>query len=633
MVYGILLQSLDWFLQNARDFAVRLQAIRRLVAILICDVVGYTRLMEQDESGTWERIKSLRRELIDPAIGRWNGRLVKTTGDGFLSEFPSVSDAISCGRSIQHRLRELGDPPERALVMRIGIDVGDVIIDEDDVFGETVNIASRLQTLSPPGGLCISHRAYQQLGNRTSIAVEDIGECQVRNLSRTVPALVWRPELDRTTPSGAVAGWQSAVTTKEMDAAAPRASVAAAPAPILAAAATLEPSIAILPFANISGDPEQAFFADGIAEDITTQLAKFNSLFVTSRASAFAYRENNRDAHQIGRELGVDYVVEGSVRKIRDQVRITVQMVDVTNGRHVWAEKYDRTMEDLFAVQDEITETIVGTLAGRVEADRVSKAHRQPTNNLRAYELVLKGLALHKSGVESYEQMADAAKLFRQATELDPNYARAHAWRACSAARMWPRNASPDELLRLIQEAMGHCRRALELDPDEAEAHRVMGALYLLLKNFQQAEHHIERALAINPNHSLIAIKAATFFSYAGRPERAEPLIRRAMRLKPFHPDWYWLELGLCLFVAARYDEAVSAFEKAQDAAEEHRQTYLSACQALLERKEDAAASRGRALALNPGFSAEQFVGTQRFRNSADAARLRDGLRAAGLPL
>jgi adenylate cyclase len=600
---------------------------RRLSAILMSDVVGYTRLMEKSETGTWARLKSLRTDLLQPCIDAHGGRLIKTTGDGLLAEFPSVAAAVGCARQVQGEIaeHERQELPERAITFRMGIDVGDVIVDEDDVYGETVNIAARLQTVSPPGGFCLSRRAYENLGDRHALAVEDIGDCAVRNLSRPVPALIWRPSLDQQRLGGVTPRWQSAVIEQDRDAVAPRRH-GTQPLP------PERSSVAILQFENMHEDAEQRYFADGLVEDVTAQLSRFRSLFVISRTSALAYRGTDRDVREIGKELGVEYVVEGSVRRAGDRIRVSARMIDVADGRHMWAEKYDRTIEDIFTVQDEITELVVATVAGRVEADRLSKGLREPTHNLQAYDLVLRGLALHRSGIESYQQMTDAADLFRQATELDPNYARAFAWRACSAARLWPKKRTPAEFKRHIDEAIEYCRRSLELDADDAEAHRVMGALFLMRRDYDQAEKHMERALAINPNHAFVSIKAGNFFCYAGRPERAELLIRRAMRLNPFHPDWYWYELGLCHFVDGRYDEAVEDFHKAEQAAPEFREAYRAACCAILGRDEAAAACRRDLMAVNPEFTIRWFMATQPFRDAAPADSLRDALTTVGFP-
>lgn len=599
---------------------------RRLSAILVSDIVGYTTLMERDETGTWQQVKFLQSTLLEPAIATHQGRLIKTTGDGLLAEFPSVAAAVGCARQIQSEMAERADQqlPDTAILFRVGIDVGDVIVDDGDVYGEAVNIAARLQAISPPGGFCLSRRAYENLGDRHALALEDIGECAVRNLSRPLPALTWRPGLDQLKIEGAIAPWRSAIAEQDRDAIAPHNTGAILP--------PVKSSVAVLPFESLTQDPEQRYFAEGLVEDVTAQLSRFRSLFVISRTSSVVYRGSNKDVREIGKELGVEYIVEGSVRRAGDRIRVNAQMIEVVDGRQLWAERYDRTIEDIFAVQDEIAEAVVATVAGRVEADRLSKAQRKPTANLLAYDLVLQGLALHRSGIESYQQMADAAELFRQATELDPNYARAYVWRACSAARLWPKKRTSSEIQHQVGEAIEYCRRSLELDPDDAEAHRVMGALCLMRRDYEQAEKHVTRALAINPNHAFVAVKAANFFCYVDQTERAEALVHRAMRLNPFHPDWYWYELGLCHFVEAKYDEAAQDFHKAEQAALEFREAYRAACFVLLGRDEEAAESRKALMVGYPEFTISWFMATQPFRDATHAARLKHALADAGFP-
>ena len=350
---------------------------RRLAAILAADMVGYSRLMEADETGTLARLKTHRLELIDPAIAKNKGRLIKTAGDGMLVEFSSVADAVACAVEIQRRMagRNSDAAPGREIRFRIGINLGDVISEDDDIFGDGVNVAARLQELAEPGGICVSGAIRDQAGDRLGVAFEDLGEQSVKNLTR--PIRVFRVCLDEH-------------------------GTAALPAPAKAArpktpvgAVTDKPSIAVLPFANMSGEPEQEFFADGLTEDIITALSRFRDLFVISRNSAFVYKNQAVKIQDVAAEFGVQYVVEGSVRKAGNRVRVTVQLIDAESDRHVWAERYDRELEDIFAIQDEVTAAIVATLPGRVEAAGHERVKRKPTDNLAAYECVLAGKVLH----------------------------------------------------------------------------------------------------------------------------------------------------------------------------------------------------------------------------------------------
>src|SRR5579871_3037389 len=347
---------------------------RRLAAVLAADMVGFSWLIEVDETGTLARLKAHRIELIDPAIAKNHGRIIKTTGDGLLVEFHSIVDAVLCAAEIQRRMarRNADLPPARSMQFRIGINLGDVIVENDDIFGDGVNIASRLETLAEPGGICVSAAVRDQIGQRLDdIAFEDLGDQSVKNIAR--PIRVFRVRLE-----------QDAGVAQE------HAKGAAEPA-----ASSKKPSIAVLPLANMSGDPEQEFFADGLTEDIITELSRFHDLLVISRNSTFVHKGKAVKVQEVAREFGVDFVLEGSVRKAGDRIRVTVQLIDAETDRHVWAERYDRELEDIFAIQDEMTRAIVATLPGRVEAATHDRAKRKHTDNMAAYECVLAARVLH----------------------------------------------------------------------------------------------------------------------------------------------------------------------------------------------------------------------------------------------
>jgi adenylate cyclase len=370
------------------------QAERKLLAILAADVVGYSRLMEVDEAGTLARLKTHRLELIDPTIARHHGRIIKSIGDGLLVEFQSVVDAVECASEIQAGMarRNADVSPARAIQLRIGINLGDVIVDGDDIFGDGVNVAARLEALADPGGICVSAAVREQVGARLDAAFEDLGEQSVKNITR--PIRIYRVS---TSGAGAAAGAAGAGPGK----------------------AGAKPSIAVLPFANISGDPEQEFFADGLTEDIITELSRFRELLVISRNSVFVHKGKPVKVQEVARGFGVDYVVEGSVRKAGDRVRVTVQLIDAETDTHIWAERYDRELKDIFAIQDEITGAVVANLSGRVEAAAHERGARKPTENMAAYECVLAGKILHHRSAR--EANAEAQRLLDRALELDPN--------------------------------------------------------------------------------------------------------------------------------------------------------------------------------------------------------------------
>ncbi len=576
---------------------------RKLTAILSADAVGYSRLMNDDEEATLKTLNT-HRALMTKHIEQHRGRVVDTTGDNLLAEFTSAVDAVTGAVEIQRELAahnaELS--AERRMLFRIGINVGDVIEEKDRIYGDGVNIAARVEGLAKEGGICISGRVYDQVENKLDLAYEFLGDQKVKNITR--PVKVYRVQLETET---AVSDMSERIELPD------------------------KPSVAVLPFNNMSGDPEQNYFADGISEDITTELSRFHSIFVISRNSAFTYRGEAVDVRQAGQELGVEYIVEGSVRKAGRKIRITAQLIAVATGHHVWADRYDREMEDLFAVQDEITETIVSTLVGRIEAADIDRAKRKTTENMVAYDYLLRGLDFHKSGRISMDDSTKAVEMFTKAVELDPGFARAHAWLACATANLWPKNPSREQYDVLLDNAMTEVQKALSLDENECEAHRIMGAIYLQRRQFDRAEYHYSKAVALNPNYAYIAAKVADFLSYTGRPQEAEASVKRAMRLNPHHPDWYWQELGLAYYVGGQYEEAIRTFNRITNLVE-FDYTYLAACCAELGEIEKAKSYIEALLRLMPGASVKYFEETQPFKNNSDLKRLLDALRKAGLP-
>ncbi len=508
---------------------------RRLAVIFAADMVGYSRLMETDEAGTLARLRAHRLELIDPAIAKNRGRIIKTTGDGMLVEFGSVIEAVQCAAEIQRRMarRNADMPPARWIQFRIGINLGDVIIEDGDIFGDGVNVAARLEGLAEAGGICVSQAVRDQIGDRLDVAFEDLGEQAVKNLAR--PIRVFRALLgeDATGPA------PEAKPEK------------------IAGTATDKPAIAVLPFVNMSGDPEQEFFADGLTEDIITALSRFRDLLVISRNSAFVHKGKAVRIQDVAREFGVQYVVEGSVRKAGHRVRVTVQLIDAETDRHVWAERYDRELEDIFAIQDEITAAIVATLPGRVEQASHDRAERKPTDSMAAYELVLAGKVLHHRS--SPDANAEAVRLLERAIALDPKYAHAHAWKACVLGQTWVNNWCADREAtwsRVVEEL----QIALALDDNDSDVHRILAAVSLASDDHDRAHYHQQRGLALNPNNDLILVQQGELLTWLGRADEGIEWIKKAMRLNPYHPERFWSHLGRAYFVARRYGEAVEAF-------------------------------------------------------------------------
>ena len=576
---------------------------RRLSAIVAADVVGYSRLMEADEAGTHARYKTLREEFLDPKVTEYGGRIVKTTGDGTLIEFASAVDAVSHAVDIQRGMAERNTdlPEDTRIVLRLGINVGDIIIDGDDIHGDGVNVAARLESLCEPGGVFISASVHDQVVGKIEAAFDDLGEHTVKNIARPIRVYSARLGPGKATPS--------------------RAPETPLPLPDI-------PSIAVLPFANLSGDAEQEFFADGITEDILTELSRFRDLFVISRTSAFTYKGKNLTVQEVARELGVQYVVEGSVRKAGNRVRITAQLIDAETDRHIWAERYDRDLEDIFAIQDEITQTISATLPGRVEASRRERAQNKPTDSMAAYELVLGGKLLHHRS--NRDRNPEALEMVDRAIAIDPKYAHAHAWKACILGQAWSygwmedADATFEEINRELQ-------IALTLDENDSDVHRILAAVHLTRHEFDKAAFHQDRALALNPNDDLIVVQKGEILTWMGEPEDGISWIEKAIRLNPYHPERFWNHLGRAYFGARRYPEAIAAFQKIA-APDLGPHAFLAAANA---RGGDEAAAKRHAsevLALAPEFSAASHVETLHYANDADRAHLRDALIEAGLP-
>ena len=572
---------------------------RRLIAILASDMAGYSRLMELDEAGTLARLKTHRIELIDPTIERHKGRIIKSTGDGLLAEFASVDAAAQCALTIQRRMirRNSDVPPERRILFRMGLNLGDVIVEDGDVFGDGVNVAARLEQLADVGGICVSDAVHGQLARQPEFRFEDMGEQQVKSIARPIRA--YRLAVDET--SGPAA---------------------------LEPQAAEQPSIAVLAFNNMSSDREQDFFADGLTEDIITALSHFHELTVISRNSTFAFKGKAINVQEFAKTLNVRYVVEGSVRKSGNRVRVTVQVIDAKADKHVWAGRYDRELADIFDIQDDITSAIVATVFGRVEAAEQERVKRKTTENMAAYECLLAAKLLHHRSNRA--DNARAQDLIARAVDLDPNYAHAHAWKACITGQAWVYAWCPDReaAQATVAEELGI---ALGLDDNDSDVHRVLSALNVIQNNHERAVYHQERALGLNPNDDLIVVQQGEVLTWLGRPEEGIEWIKRAMRLNPHHPERFWNHLGRAYFVARRYGEAVDAFSRIS-APDQFHHAFLAGAQTMAGEPRHAAAHAAAVLARDPAFTVESYLTTLHYKNTEDLGHHREALLRAGLP-
>jgi len=572
--------------------------MRRLAAILAADVVGYSRLMGEDEAGTLAALQAHRAEIFDPVIAERGGRLVKLMGDGALVEFPSVVEAVEAALAIQRQVEAARDSSIR---LRIGINLGDVIIDGDDIYGDGVNVAARLEALAEPGGICIASIVHESIGNRIEAEFADAGEHQVKGIDR--PIHVWRWPA-----TGAALAEKAPLALPEI------------------------PSIAILPFDNMSGDPEQEYFSDGITDDIATDLSKVSGLFVIARNATFAYKGGAADWKQVARELGVRYVLEGSVRRAGGKVRINAQLIDANSASHLWAERFDGDWKDIFALQDQITESIVTTLAVTLTRAEQDRAMHKEVRNLQAYDYVLRGTAYHTRMTK--RDNVKAMELFARAIELDPDDAPAHASLAWAltheANHEW--SADPKASLEL---ALEHARRAVFLDAGLAKAHMVLGDIYCWMKRHKQAVAEGHRAIALDPSYADGHMALAYFLITSGQAEEAIGEAQTALRFNPVYAiGLYYEMLGKALYLTKQYEAAMAVLEQgvSRDPNEYGLHQWLAATYAQVGQMDDARTHAKEYLRLYPGVSLQHLAKILPYKSKLDLDHLLDGLRKAGLP-
>jgi len=581
-------------------------ATRRLAAILAADVAGYSRLMGADEEGTLAALKAIRGELSDPKVNEHRGRIVKTTGDGLLIEFASVVDAVRCAVELQAGMaeRNVAVPEEKRIEFRIGINLGDIILD-DDIYGDGVNIAARLEALAEPGGICVSRVVHDQVRDKLDLAFEDMGEQQVKNIAR--PVHVWRVRLG-TKPA------------------------ASASVPL---ALPGKPSIAVLPFQNLSGDPEQEYFADGMVEEIITALSRIRWLFVIARNSSFTYKGRAVDVRQVARELGVRYVLEGSVRKAGNRVRITGQLIDTSTGAHIWAERFDGALDDIFELQDQVAASVAGNIHPKLRQSEFDRAHRKPTENLDAYDLYLRALALRDTHTD--ESMREAIELLKRALAIDPGYTPAKAAIGWSRIHQRSHGRSPVSEAEAA-EAVALARQALEAGKDDPDTLWMAAhTLAMFAGEHAVAAAAIDRALVLNPNSA----RAWMARGYASMNlDQAGPAIEaleRAMRLSPLDSLRRTFTAGRAHahLTADRYEEALEWAERTLREEPGYRGALLAkvvAC-AHLDRIEEARATLRLWIDSMPAVTIARYKALwSRVFTQEKMEMYITGLRKAGLP-
>jgi TolB-like protein/class 3 adenylate cyclase/Tfp pilus assembly protein PilF len=592
---------------------------RKLAAILAADVVGYSRLMGRDESGTLARLRKARAGHLDSVLTKYGGRLVKLTGDGALIEFVSAVDALSAAIEFQQRLSEANSdqPADTALVFRMGLHLGDLIVDGDDLYGDGVNIAARLEAEAPAGGIVISRTVHEAVTGRVDATFEDLGNLVLKNIERPVQAFsVQWERLD----------WQPPVTPEVM--------IAAPGAPQVPLSLPDKPSIAVLPFQNLSGDPEQEYFVDGLVEDIITALSRFKSLFVIARNSSFTYKGKAVDIKQVGRELGVRYVLEGSIRKATNRVRISGQLIESETGTHVWADRFDGALEDVFTLQDVVTEKVIAALAPSVEQAEIERTKRKPTTNLGAYDCYLKGLAVYQP--LSRENLDEATTLFRRAVELDPEHSSALGMLlSCYVGRravgiLRDVESENAEVERLV-------RRAIRIGRDDAVAlgHTAI-AIASILRDLAFAQEQVKRALTLNPNLANAWTNSGWINLWSGDPGTAIQHLSRSIRLDPMGiRGGRASALASAYFFLDRHQEALQwaeGYVRASQSA--HAALRIATASAAFAGMTDQAQMfAARLIEVDPAFRVsrlQEYLGPYRLPEFVE--KYQQGLRLAGLP-
>jgi len=579
---------------------------RRLAAIVAMDVAGFSYLVGEDEEGTLNALRSHRENLTDPLIAEFGGRIANTAGDSILAEFPSAVEAVRCVVAIQEgmadRNRDIAE--NRQVRFRVGVNVGDIVPHGNDLLGDGVNVAARIEALAPVGGVCISRAARDQVRDRLELHLNDLGEIEVKNIAR--PVRVFEVGLS----------FNGAVNTQ------------VEPTPRERGPTSVYPTIVVLPFKNLSGDPEQEYFADGIFEDIITELSRFPEIIVIARPSAFSHKSSGETPEEVSHKLGARYFVEGSVRKGGDMVRITAQLVDGLTGARIWAERYDRKLTDIFEVQDEITQTVVANVPSQVAIAELKMAKRKPPREMSAYDLVLRGKRHHHKYTP--EDNAEALRLLDAAIEVDPEYASAYAWKACTLGQALGLGCggAPGELIERNLEAVHY---GLSLDENDIECHRILAEFGMYYGDWNDAELHHARAFQLNPNDPRIISQRGELLTKLGNPEDALAWLRKANVCDPLTASGRAHLLARANLSAGNCEDALKAYKQIPKQRADH-QAEMAACHSMLGQTEQSSACVQHVLISDPEFSVASYLARQKFKRADDLNRLRDSLLATSLP-
>ena len=575
---------------------------RKLSTILASDVVGFSKMMAANEEHTLRDL-SRRRQVIDGVVAEHDGKIFGSAGDSIIAEFASPVNAARCAVEMQSRMASLNEdvPDELRMLFRVGINLGDVMVTEDNLFGDAVNIAARLEAAAQPEGICVSQSVFDMISQKIMVSFEDAGKLELKNIEHPVQAYF-------------VIKGQGGVRYLQQ-----------AEAPQVAVEKAESGSLAIMLFKSLSTDEEQAYFCEGFSEDLIAALSRFRSLTVVSGNASFSYRDKQMSPKAIGKDLGVRYILDGSVRKLGKKMRITTSLTNAQDESTVWSEKFDTTIDDIFDTQDEIIETIVATIAGKVEVNEAKRVSNARPENLTAYDMVLQGLEYHRRSNLTRSEAPKALELFEKAIETDPTYARAYAWRACSLSNCagWDPESYPKDWFDICRAS---ATRALELDPDDHEANRIMGAISLFLRDFDLARHHHDRAEELCPSDSYILGKNAEMRLYLGNAEEGLEKVTWAMRINPFCPDDLLEKDGKCRYWLEDFEGALASFKKMRTESRDGL-FYSAATFKKLGREEEALDMLRRGIHL-ADVSIEAFVESQPFQDQARNRELQELLES-----